>query len=70
MSIAQKIDEDLIRRGLRGVGSHPKAPEAFRLVNGVVDEMLQFEAKAAAYALKHLKVRGVYEPSDVYRAYA
>ena len=65
-SIAQKIDEDITRRGLRGLAGHPKAPEAFRLVNGVVDEMLQFEAKAAAYALKHLKVRGVCEPSDVY----
>ena len=66
ISIAGKIDEDITQRGWGGLPRHPKVPEAFRLVNGVVDEMLQFEAKAAAHALSHLKVRGVCEPTDAY----
>ena len=66
-SIAKEVDAAVYQRGFASVGCrHPKVVEAFRLVNGVADEMLGFEAKAAGHALRHLKVRGVCDPPDVY----
>jgi hypothetical protein len=66
ITLARDIDADIARRGFAGMGGHPKVPEAFSLINSVVDEMLEFDRKVAEYQLKALEAHGVPIEVDVF----
>jgi hypothetical protein len=65
--VAKAINEEIASRpNIVAVGYHPKVKEAFELVNGVVDEVLGCEDRAAQFQLKTLKARGVCDSGSVY----
>lgn len=68
VTIARDIDADIAQRGFAGMscGGHPRVLEALRGVGEVVDEILGFERRAAEFAVKQMRVRGVDDTADVY----
>lgn len=53
--LAREINADIAGRGLAGQGSHPKVVEAFRMVIGVVREMLKFDNEAVQLELSRVR---------------
>ena len=65
--IARDIDADIAKRGFAGMGcQHPRVRDALRVAGEVMEEMFDFERRAAEFACKQLRVRGVDDTANVY----